>query len=120
LSGHQLPVVKGRWEAFRGFQSRRGEDVLLSLPGSLIGGAREQKRQQGMKSARGPEQVAYKTCANSEIAKINSGEQIVDEQGESGLRGGVIAARPTRQPKGEQPQPGQPGDCDAAVGEADA
>ena len=61
-----------------------------------------------MQNGRGPQQGAGKASASSEIAKIESGQKVVDEEGPSGLRGCIIATRPTRQCKGDERKPCQP------------
>jgi hypothetical protein len=55
-----------------------------------------------MQNGRGPQQGAGEASANSEIAKIESGQQVVDEEGPSGLRSCIIATRLARQCEGEE------------------
>ena len=81
----------------------------------LIRRTREHNRQHGMKRTRRPQQEAVETSANSEIAKIKSCEQIVDEQRPCGVCSSITPARPTRKPQREQPEPAHACDRDAAA-----
>jgi hypothetical protein len=63
-----------------------------------------------------PEQMTREPIANSEIAKIKTGQEVIRKESSNGLLGGC----PTRYRQAEEGDPGQTADCDPAGIEPDA